>query len=294
MLNSNLQQHLEQLISRYRSLTRHQHQALYEISMSEIADMVYNSNAIENSSLTLRETEDIILRGIVARDQELREVYEAKNLANIMSELYKNPHQRLSTVLILSLHRLLMDGVDDHIAGRWRGGKEWVRVGSHLGANPAFVAQLMSTLVDEYNLDDQRYFVDKIAYFHAEFESIHPFNDGNGRIGRVIINQQLIAHGLPPIVIRNKSKNTDYYPLLERYEVHGDTGGLSALVALSLMEAIHKRLAILGPAPIVNLSKWARQSGLSGSSAANKAKRQTIPAFRINGVWKISADYNGS
>ena len=249
--------------------------------------MVYNSNAIENSTLTLQDTEAIIVHDKIIKDHEIREIYEVKNLARVTTELLKNPKERLSTGLILSIHSLLMSGIGDDIAGRFRSGKEWVRVGSHLGANPAFVTGLMSGLVDSYYQNETDYFLDKIAYFHAEFESIHPFTDGNGRMGRVLINQQLALSGYPPIIIQSKSKNTDYYPLFDEYTKTNRYDGFTELFALLLIESLHKRITLLSSSKIIKLSEWAKQNGVAGNIAANKAARQTIPAFRVGGVWMI-------
>ncbi len=192
MINKITKNKIEQLAKRYQQVCLGQEKALHEIAVAEISEMVYNSNAIENSTLTLQDTEDIILWDKVAKDHDIREIYEAKNLAKITNELLKNTNQSLTGGLILSLHGVLLNGINDGYAGRYRSGKEWVRVGAHVGASPTFVSGLMSELVSEYNNDDNRYFLDKIAFFHAEFEIIHPFNDGNGRIGRVLINQQLM------------------------------------------------------------------------------------------------------
>lgn len=254
--------------------------------------MVYNSNAIENSTLTLKETEDIILRDQIARDHEIREVFEAKNLAKVTSDLLGNPNERLSTHLILSLHKRLLVGIDDDIAGRFRRGKEWVRIGAHIGANPTFVSGLMSALVDEYHQNNRSLdFLENIAHFHAEFETIHPFVDGNGRIGRVLINQQLASHGYPPIIIQSKSKRSDYYPLFDEYRRTNKFDGFSDLFALLLIESLHKRIALLSSPRIIRLSEWAKQNGVAGNAAANKAARQTIPAFRMNEKWMIASDY---
>lgn len=295
MIHQQLITKLTMLKAQYADVICGQETALHEIALAELPEMVYNSNAIENSTLSLQATEDIIIRGQIAKDHDVREVFEAKNLAQITSELFKSPSVPLSTSLILSLHGMLLAGINDDYAGRYRRGKEWVRIGAHLGANPAFVSGMMRGLIDQYNeSDNERYFLDKIAYFHAEFETIHPFNDGNGRIGRVLINQQLIHLGYPPIIIRSKSKRSDYYPLFDEYRKRDVYSGFTKLFALLLMESMHKRIALLSSPRIISLADWAKEQGMRGNSAANKAARQTIPAFRVQGVWMIAADYRPS
>ena len=83
-----------------------------------------------------------------------------------MNILNKN-NLLLNNTLILNLHKDLLTDIDDTVAGRFRNGKEWVRVGNHLGANPQFVPKLMQELVDEYNEQKINYFLDAIANFHA-------------------------------------------------------------------------------------------------------------------------------
>ena len=254
MINQVTKDKVELLHQQYIRLVKGRERALYEIAMSELPDMVYNSNAIENSTLTLQDTEAIIIHDKIIKDHEIREIYEAKNLARVTTELMKNPNERMSVGLILSLHSLLMSGIRDDIAGRFRCGDEWVRVGTHLGANPTFVSGLISGLVTSY-YDDDSYFLDKIAHFHAEFETIHPFLDGNGRMGRVLINHQLALAGYPPIIIQNKSKHTDYYPLFDEYIRTNQCDGFVELFALLLMESLHKRIALLSSPKIVKLSE---------------------------------------
>ena len=189
------------------------------------------------------------------------------------------------------MHKTLLTHIDDSIAGRFRIGKEWVRVGNHLGANPQFVSTLMQDLVDNYNQHKTTYFLDAIAHFHAEFETIHPFVDGNGRMGRVLINLQLMNDGFPPIIIQNKNKNTAYYPLFTKYQSTLKFGGFTELFALLLQETLHKRITLLTAKKVIPLSVWASQNNIKANVAANKAKRQTIPTFRLREKWMIAEEY---
>lgn len=292
MINQTTKDKLEALRKKYMSLAKGKQTLLNEIALSEIPEMVYNSNAIENSTLTLEDTEKILAGGHINRKVNVREIYEAKNLANITENLLKKKLHKFNIKLILDIHKTLLTNINDSIAGRFRSGKEWVRLGNHMGANPKFVNILMKELVDEYNKNKSRYFLDSIARFHAEFETIHPFVDGNGRIGRVLINLQLMKAGLPPIIIQNKSKHTEYYSLFNNYPTSMKFGGFTQLFALLLQESLHKRITIMSAKKIIPLSVWASQNSIKANVAANKAKRQTIPAFRLREKWMIAEGYN--
>jgi Fic family protein len=286
MINQITKDRIAKLSNQYRELAQKNPVAIREIAIAEIPEMVYNSNAIENSTLTLEDTEDIIARDMIKRDHDVREIYEAKNLAKITEYLLENPREKLSIQLILTLHKTLLADIRDDLAGRFRSGREWVKIGAHLGANPDFVAKLMDDLVEDYHRSDAD-FLTKIAHFHAEFENIHPFGDGNGRMGRVLINQQLGYLGLPPIIIQNKTKFTDYYPLFDEYATSNMFDGFTDLFAILLIESLHRRIAQLASPKIIPLTEWAKMNGVAANAALNKAKRQTIPAFRMRERWMI-------
>jgi Fic family protein len=184
-----------------------------------------------------------------------------------------------------------MDNIDEHTAGRFRINNEWVRIGNHLGANPTFVHALVEETVNNYNNNSTLYFLDNIALFHAEFETIHPFCDGNGRIGRLLINQQLLALDLPPIIVQNKTKLTDYYPLFNQYTLNNNYDGFTTLFATRLVEALYKRITILTAKKIIPLTQWAQINNIKLSAAANKAKKQALPAFQLKNKWMIDQDY---
>ena len=290
MINQVTRDRINGLSEEYRKLAVKHKEAIKELTISELPEMVYNSNAIENSTLTLEDTEDILIRNQIRTDHEIREIYEAKNLASAIEYLMDNPEKEISVELILKLHKTLLTNIRDEIAGRFRSGKEWVRVGTHIGANPEFVNGFMHDLVRDYNSDNGEYFLEKIAYFHAEFENIHPFGDGNGRIGRLLTNEQLDMLGLPPIIIPNKSKFDEYYPALDEYTKTNKADKLTELFASLLIEALYRRIAKLTAKKIIPVADWAKNNNINLQSATNKAIRGTIPAFRVREHWMIDGE----
>ena len=291
MINQITKDRITSLYAQYAKLATDNKNAIREIAIAEIPEMVYNSNAIENSTLTLKDTEDILLRDTIRKDHDIREIYEAKNLAKITQSLLDSNSALLSIELILEFHKTLLTGIRDDWSGRFRSGKEWVRVGAHIGASPDFVPGLMSDLLNNYHESGDRYFLENIAWFHAEFETIHPFNDGNGRLGRALINQQLTAIGYPPIIIPNKGKHTSYYPAFDSYRITNKYDDFTELFAGLLIESLYKRITLLSAPKIITVSAWAKANSVAGNIAANKASRGTIPAFRMREKWMIAADF---
>lgn len=290
MINRATTQRIDALWESYRALAARHPDGLAQIALAELAESVHQSNAIENSTLTLEETERIVAGGLPSASHELREVYEASNLARVTADLLSSSHQ-LSADLILRWHKDLLTGIRDDAAGRFRRGDEWVRVGAHLGANPRFVAELIDDALARYRSGPPQGVLERIAWFHCEFEVIHPFVDGNGRIGRVLINHQLLQSGLPPVIVRARSRRTEYYPALDEYARRDRHDAMTRLLALLILEALHKRIALLTSRKIVPLATWARNAGVRGNIAANRAKRQTLPAFRVRDRWMIAADH---
>ena len=271
----------------YDALRRGKESLLAMIDEVEAPESVYNSNAIENSTLTLDETERILLEQSLAREVSVREVFEAKNLARVTE--YKRARaedSELDEELILLLHRMLIGGIDDAIAGRFRRQGEYVRVGTHIAPAPEHVERMLENILIEYSSDLDSYCLDKVARFHLDFETIHPFCDGNGRIGRVIINFQLLQLGLPRIIIRNSDKER-YYRAFNDYRDRRTTRTMENILSLALLESLHKRVTYLRGESVVRLSDYIRKRGLSAPATTNAARRQTIPAFREKGVWKI-------
>lgn len=261
------------------------------IGEAEVAESVYNSNAIENSTLSLPETEKILLEMEVSRNVSVREVYETKNLARVTAYVgaLSKDHD-ISKEFICTLHGMLLVGIDDAIAGRFRGKHEYVRVGTYIAPAPEHIDLLMDRLLEEYTSNLAKYPIDAIARFHLELETIHPFNDGNGRIGRALINLQLQRIGFPNIIIRDKEKQ-EYYGGFTQYRDNKKTQIMERVVVRAVFESLHKRITYLQGASIITLAEYARAYKRGSPSVFNAARRQTIPAFREKGVWKISKEY---
>ncbi len=265
-------------------------QVLYE---SEVSEQVYNSNAIENSTLTLEETDKILRQINLDRFISERELFEAKNLARVVEYLEKKASREELTIDgILLLHKMLMSNIRDEIAGRFRSLTEWVRVGSHIAADPNDVLRLLQEALITYHASGQEHIMKRLARFHLTFENIHPFVDGNGRIGRVLNNCLLIRAGHVPINIKFIDRSI-YYDAFASFDAKGDTTIMESIVGQALCSSYHKRLAYLEGKTIVTLSQHAKDAHLSHSNLLNKAKRQTIEAFWEKGVWKIGVERFG-
>ena len=282
---------IQALKAEYDTLRKGKDSLLVMIDEAEVPESVYNSNAIENSTLTLKETEKILLDMEVSRDVSLREVFEAKNLARVIGYIRnKSKETEVNKEVILLLHQMLIGGIDDNIAGRFRKPGEYVRVGTHVAPASEQVEKLIASTITEYTSDMSAYFLDKIAKFHLEFETVHPFCDGNGRIGRVLINFQLSRLGFPIIIIRDREK-MKYYQTFSDFRDGKNTKTMEKVLSLGLMESLHKRITYLKGEKIITLSEYTKKNSKSGPALTNAARRQNIPAFREKGVWKIGENF---
>jgi len=263
------------------------------LSEAEIPEHVYNSNAIENSTLSLEETEKILLEIDLERFVSVREIHEAKNLARVTAYIEEKARSaELTLENILLLHKMLIGNINEEIAGRLRHDKEWVRVGAYIAPGPDEVKQLLSELLTAHTADDHSHILTRIARFHLEFEHIHPFCDGNGRIGRVLNNYILLREGYVPINIAFADR-AHYYDAFKAYDKDKETKIMEEIVGRALTESYHKRLAYMEGKKIVTLKKYASMAKTSYSNLLNKAKRQTIEAFQEKGVWMIPDDVDG-
>ena len=284
---------INRLRERYYTASVGKQSLIKLLSEAEVAEQVYNSNAIENSTLTLEETEKILLQIDLDRYITERDIFEAKNLARVVSYIdTKAKEQELTLDVMLSLHKMLIANIRDDIAGRFRKDGEWVRVANHIAPDPKEVVERLGKMLVQYYANSHENIIKRIALLHLTFEYIHPFVDGNGRIGRVINNYLLIREGFVPVNIKFIDRKM-YYEAFKEFDGKGTTKIMAEIVGKALTNSYYKRLAYLEGAHIMTLAEYAKKNKVSHSNLINKANRQTIEAFLEKGVWKIGVAHKG-
>jgi Fic family protein len=184
-----------------------------EKELREIAiAFTYNTNAIEGSTITLEEAR-LILEDQVAPNKPLRDIRETESHAKVLLDMLKT-HETLSEKLLLKWHEDIFKDTKPDIAGQFR--NYVVRVGPYIAPDWRKVEELMEQLIAFIN-GSHLNSVELAARAHFMFEKIHPFGDGNGRIGRLLMNYILWKNGYPMLIIEYK-KRKSYYKALQKSE----------------------------------------------------------------------------
>ena len=194
-----------------------------------IVEYTYNSNAIEGNTLTLRET-DLVLRGLTIDKKPLKDHMEAvghKEAFEFVSQLVKD-NAPLSESIIRQIHFLVLaDKKDDR--GVYRRVPVRIMGAHHEPVQPYLIEPKMEQLLHDYQKSNE-HIVTKLARFHIEFEDIHPFIDGNGRTGRLLVNLELMKAGFPPIDIKY-AERISYYNAFDEYYVKHNLSAMESLFA---------------------------------------------------------------
>ena len=194
-----------------------------------IVEYTYNSNAIEGNTLTLRET-DLVLRGLTIDKKPLKDHMEAvghKEAFDFVSELVKD-NVPISESIIKQIHYLVLaDKKEDR--GVYRRVPVRIMGAQHEPVQPYLIEPKMEQLLRNFAASTE-HIVTKLARFHIEFEGIHPFIDGNGRTGRLLVNLELMKAGFPPIDIKFTDRIA-YYNAFDEYHVKNNLSAMENLFA---------------------------------------------------------------
>lgn len=231
-------------LNQFRSLKTEELKRLRE---EFLIDYTYNSNAIEGNTLTLRETALILKEGITINEKPLSEHLEAvghRDAFYLVEELVKEK-QKLSEKLIKDIHTLVLMDKPEY-RGVYRRIPVTIMGAVHEPPQPYMIPVLMEQLIEEYNNEmNDKHIIERVALLHLRFEGIHPFIDGNGRTGRLILNLELMKEGYPPINIKFKDRKK-YYDCFSDYDLkNGDSSMLIHMIAEYIEEELEKYISIL-------------------------------------------------
>lgn len=208
-----------------------------------VVEYTYNSNAIEGNTLTLRET-DMVLRGLTIAQKPLKDHIEAvghKDAFYFVRNLVKDQVPLTESVIKQIHYLVLADKKDDR--GVYRRIPVRIMGAKHEPVQPYLIQPQMEQLLETYK-NSTEYIIPRLARFHIEFEGIHPFIDGNGRTGRLLVNLELMKAGYPPIDIKFTDRIA-YYNAFDEYHVKHNLGTMEKLFAGYVNERLENYLKIL-------------------------------------------------
>lgn len=229
-----------EILKKRRPLTEGEIERLNEEFLTEYT---YNSNAIEGNTLTLRET-DMVLRGLTIDQKSLKEHLEVighKEAFDYARQLVSE-NTPISEKVIKDIHYLVLaDKKEDR--GIYRRVPVRIMGAAHEPVQPYMIIPKMEELLEEYK-NSKEDIVTKLARFHIEFEGIHPFIDGNGRTGRLLVNLELMKAGYPPIDIKFTDR-LKYYEAFDEYHVKHNISTMADIFARYLNQRLDLYLSII-------------------------------------------------
>lgn len=229
-----------EILKKRRPLTEGELERLNE---EFLVEFTYNSNAIEGNTLTLRET-DMVLRGLTIDQKSFKEHMEVIGHKEAFDyvRLLVSENAPISEKIIKDIHYfVLADKKDDR--GVYRRVPVRIMGAAHEPVQPYLIVPKMEELLERYKSSEED-IVTKMARFHIEFEGIHPFIDGNGRTGRLLVNLELMKAGFPPIDIKFTDR-LKYYQAFDEYYVKDNISAMADMFARYINQRLDLYLAIL-------------------------------------------------
>ncbi len=200
-------QKIEEMNQQYKYIKSHLHlKNIEDLNKRFIANYVFETNALEGNSLTLKNVSEILFEHRISTAKNLREIYDAQNSYNTFLWLQQTRTQ-INHDLILKIHSQLLQNIDDRLGYR---DVPIILLGKPLAklSSPEKIYEDMTKLLEWYQQNETLLHPLELAFkFHAQFEKIHPFCDGNGRVGRLLLNYILLKKNYFPLIIRKTSRS---------------------------------------------------------------------------------------
>lgn len=255
-------------------------------------EFIYHSNAIEGNTLTLRETQLVVQQGITVNGKSLRDHLEARNHPGAIEYVESLKDRGLAEEEVLRLHELLFSGVLEN-AGNYRSSQVFIEGSEHVPP-PAFeVPGLMRDLLEwaKENPEELRP-VELAAVFHFRLASIHPFDDGNGRVARLLMNLILIRYGYPFVVLKWYDRRR-YYETLEKAD-KGDLKPFASFISRCVEQSLDLYLSAVEPTSgetrLLTLADAVKLSPYSQEYLSLLARRGLIAATKIGKNWHVTPE----
>lgn len=255
-------------------------------------EMTYNSNAIEGNTLTLKETFMVIQQGLTVKGKPLKDHLEAKNHKDALDFLYDliehESNITISEQLVKNLHSLVIQDINRSIAGQYRKVDVFITGTDHTPPSTFEVPQKMKELT-EWMKSNQRKLniVEFSALLHHKFVHIHPFADGNGRTGRLLMNVFLMNYGLPMTIIL-KNDRGKYYRALALADA-GKPKTLVNFVGQAVLRSLNIYLDSLTESDkkekFITLHEASKHFPYSGAYLGKLAKEGKIDAHKEKRNW---------
>jgi len=249
----------------------------------------WGTNAIEGNTLSRKDVERILLEGRSVANRPLPDVLETIQHEQAFESLLERRADRIGLSAVLDLHATVFRGIKPD-AGQWRRVNVRIAGVRHVPPRMEKVVALMSDWEESYAKHDMggAEVFPLGARMHFEFESIHPFSDGNGRVGRLLLNLHFLKHNWPPVHILPPDRSRYLRTLNAGHS--GDLTELEALLTTAMGRSLLDLLDQVGTAEdaLKPLRKIATRGPYSAKYLGLRAGQEKLPAIKIAGDWNTS------
>lgn len=257
-----------------------------------VVDWTYNSNAIEGNTLTLNETRLVLEDGLTVGGKSLKEHLEAINHRDAISfvEELAGDASTITERQIKEIHSLVLREIDPGYAGRYRDIMVRISGSNHLPPDPLHLEDAMKKFAGQWLDTVDGHPIVRAARAHYELVAIHPFVDGNGRTGRLLMNLILMKNGhVPAVILKNDRRK--YYDALEKAH-SGKTDDFIIFVARALERTMYLYLEAIPDVAthFVTMTEAAKISPYSKDYLNILARRGAIPAFKLKRNWLVTRE----